>query len=185
MKKLLLSVTFFFILVTTLSGAVYLGTVIERVALPVPADETDRRYLGIGQKSGQFTLGDIDAEIIIVEIFSMYCPHCQRHAPTANKLYEIIEADKKTRGRVKLIGIGVGNSAYEVKFFKKKYTIPFPLFDDGNSLILNQLTGIRTPTFFGVRKTGSKVEAFFIDQGPHDDPEAFLKNVIRKSEITL
>jgi len=137
------------------------------------------------EKAGQFTLRDIDADIVIVEIFSMYCPHCQKHAPTANRLYEIIEADKRTRGRVKLIGIGVGNSAYEVKFFKKKYTTPFPLFDDANSQILNKLTGIRTPTFFGVRKRGSEVEAFFIEQGPHDDPDAFLKDVIRKSGMSL
>lgn len=185
MKKALLSSTLIFLLVTPLFGAVHLGNVIEKVNLPIPTDPADRSYLGLGQKAGQFSLGDIDADIVIVEIFSMYCPHCQRHAPTANKLYEIIEADKKTRGRVKMIGIGVGNSAYEVKFFQKKYSIPFPLFDDGNSLILNKLTGIKTPTYFGLKKTGKTVEAFSIDQGPYDDPGAFLKDIIRKSGGSL
>lgn len=185
MKKILIGSALVFMAATTLLGAVHFGDVIEKVNLAVPADAADRSYLGIEKKTGQFVLADIDADIVIIEIFSMYCPHCQRHAPTANKLYEIIESDRKTKGRVKLIGIGVGNSAYEVKFFKKKYTIPFPLFDDGSSLLLNKLTGIRTPTFFGIRRTGARVEAFFIEQGPHEDPAAFLKDVISKSGMKL
>jgi thiol-disulfide isomerase/thioredoxin len=185
MRKALLGFVLVFMSALPLYGSVQHGEVMEQVSLPVPSDQNDRTYLGLGKKAGQFTLRDIDADIVIVEIFSMYCPHCQKHAPTANRLHEIIEADKRTRGRVKLIGIGVGNSAYEVKFFKKKYTVPFPLFDDENSQILNKLTGIRTPTFFGVRKRGPKVEAFFIEQGPHDDADAFLKDVIRKSGISL
>lgn len=185
MKKTLLLLSAFVLCATGLPGAVQYGDVIERLVLPVPSDAADRSYLGINRSAGQFTLADIGADIIIVEIFSMYCPHCQKHAPIANRLHEIIEADKTTRGRVKLIGIGVGNSAFEVKFFRKKYGVPFPLVDDGNSLVLNSLTGIRTPTFFGVRKTGKKVEAFFIEQGPHEDPAAFLKDVIRKSGISL
>jgi peroxiredoxin len=168
-----------------LLGAVYYGSIIEKVSLAVPVDAGDRSYLGIKQDTGQISLADIDADIVIIEIFNMYCPHCQRHAPTANKLYQIIETDKRTQGRVKLIGIGVGNSPYEVKLFKKKYTVPFPLFDDPNSAVLNKLTGIKTPSFFGIMKKGKVAEAFFMEQGPHDDADAFLRKVIQQSGLSL
>lgn len=115
----------------------------------------------------------------------MYCPHCQKHAPTANKLYEIIEADQKIKNRVKLIGIGIGNTVYEVKLFKEKYTIPFPLFEDGKALIMDSLSGIKTPSFFAIRNAGGKAKVFFFEQGPHDDPGAFLKKVIEQSGISL
>ena len=133
--------------------------------LSVPDDPDVKAYLGIKQKSGQFMLSDIDGEIIIIEIFSMYCPYCQKHAPMANKLYQAIEEGKETRGKVKLIGIGVGNSAYEVKFFKKKYGVPFPLFDDANSAVLNSIRGIRTPTYFGIRKNGKTLSVFLYTAG--------------------
>lgn len=156
---------------------------ITQVKLSVPDDPVVKAYLGIKQKSGQVMLSDIDGEVIIIEIFSMYCPYCQRHAPMANKLFQVIEEDKKTRGKIKLIGIGVGNSAYEVKFFKKKYGVPFPLFDDANSAVLNSVRGIRTPTYFGIRKNGNTLSVFFTQQGPYDDAQAFLQTVLMKSGI--
>lgn len=155
------------------------GEVMEALVLGVPADAAERAYLGLSRQTGTFTLSDVDAPIVIIEIFSMYCPHCQRHAPKANELYRIIEKDPAFRKRVKLIGVGVGNSAYEVKFFKKKYTIPFPLFDDAGSKVLGSLPGIRTPTFYAVMKTSQKkARTFFMEAGPHDDPQAFLMRVI-------
>ncbi len=156
---------------------------ITQVKLNVSDDPDVKAYLGIKQKSGQFMLNDIDGEIIIIEIFSMYCPYCQRHAPMANKLYQAIEEGKETRGKIKLIGIGVGNSPYEVKFFKKKYGVPFPLFDDANSAVLNSIRGIRTPTYFGIRKNGNTLSVFFTQQGPYDDAQTFLQTVLKKSGI--
>jgi len=154
---------------------------ITQVKLSVPDDPDVKAYLGIKQKSGQVMLNDIDGEIIIIEIFSIYCPYCQRHAPTANKLYQAIEEGKETRGKIKLVGIGAGNSPYEVKFFKKKYGVPFPLFDDANSAVLNSLQGIRTPTYFGIRKNGKTLSVFFTQQGPYDDAQTFLQTVLKKS----
>ncbi|HPC46945.1 MAG TPA: redoxin domain-containing protein [Deltaproteobacteria bacterium] len=162
------------------------GEVLETLVLSVPADAAERTYLGLGREAGRFALSDVASDIVIVEIFSMYCPHCQRHAPKANELFELIEADPKLKGRVKLIGVGVGNSAFEVKFFKKKYKIPFPLFDDAGSLVLGRLPGIRTPTFFALKKTGKgRISAFFLEKGPHDDPKAFLSRVIDASGIGM
>lgn len=154
---------------------------ITQVKLNVPDAPDVKAYLGIKQMSGQFMLNDIDGEILIIEIFSMYCPYCQKHAPMANKLYQAIEEGKETRGKVKLIGIGVGNSAYEVKFFKKKYGVHFPLFDDANSAVLNSIRGIRTPTYFGIRKNGKTLSVFFTQQGPYDDAQTFLQAVLKKS----
>jgi thiol-disulfide isomerase/thioredoxin len=154
---------------------------ITQAKLKVPEDASVRSSLGIKQKSGQMMLSDIDAEIVIVEIFSMYCPHCQKHAPVTNKLHQAIEAGPETRGKVKLIGIGVGNSPFEVKFFKNKYGVLFPLFDDANSAVLNSLTGIQTPHYFGIRKSGKSLRVFLSQQGAFEDAGVFLKTVLDKS----
>lgn len=155
---------------------------ITKVKLKLPDDPVAAASLGITQKDGQITLNDIDAEVIIIEIFSMYCPFCQRHAPMTNKLQTVIETRSDTRGKVRLLGIGVGNSPYEVKFFKKKYGIQFPLFDDANSAVLNILPDIRTPYYFAIRKTGRSLNVFFTQQGAFEDPEKFLNTVLNKSK---
>lgn len=157
------------------------GRAIVQARLSVPEDPAVRSALGIRKASGQMMLSDIDAGVILVEIFSMYCPYCQKHAPMTNKLHQAIESGPATRGKVKLIGIGVGNSPFEVKFFRKKYGILFPLFDDGNSAIMNTITGIKTPYYFGIRKNGGALQVFFTQQGAFEDPQAFLKTVLDKS----
>lgn len=154
---------------------------ITQVRLNVPADQEGRIYLGLNEKAGQFGLAEVDAEIIIIEIFSMYCPYCQKHAPEANKLFQEIQADSAVSRRVKVLGIGVGNSPFEVKFFKKKYSVPFPLVDDANSAVLNSLTGLRTPTYFGIRKNGKVLTPFFMQQGPYDNAKVFLQGVLKKA----
>ena len=107
------------------------GGTLPDFTLPAPQQAEHRAYLGL-QGEAAFAIPDIKAEVVIIEIFSMYCPHCQREAPEVNRFFERLSADPVLSKKIILIGIGAGNSAYEVEVFRKKYRIAFPLFEDGD-----------------------------------------------------
>src|SRR5512140_3429828 len=80
--------------------------------LPIPGSEGEKEYLGLSG-TGIFEVGQIKARVVIIEVFSFYCPHCQRTAAQINDLYGIIEGRADLKEKVKMIGIGAKNSAYE------------------------------------------------------------------------
>jgi hypothetical protein len=158
---------------------------IGTIKLNVPDEKTARDYLGIKQKEGQFILPQIRQGILIVEIFNMYCPHCQHYAPKVNELYSKINARPDTKGRVVMLGIGVGNSPFEVNIFRKKYNIAFPLFDDKSYSVANRLEGVLTPHFFGMILDGKGgYRVFYSLNGGFDNSEEFLNNLLKLSSET-
>jgi len=153
--------------------------------LPVPEEIHLQAYLGV-QGQDRFTLGQIAARVVIVEIFSMYCPICQREAADVNALFDRIRQDPQLRERVKLLGIGAGNSAFEVAFFKKKYNIEFPLFPDEDFSLHKQIGEVNTPHFFGLRLLeNEKADLFFSRSGEIEDVKKFLQTLLKESGITL
>jgi peroxiredoxin len=131
------------------SGPPAVGQDMPQVTLPAPKDPAGRAYLGLAGP-GKFSIGQIKARVVIIEIYSMYCPYCQREAPHVNRLYRMIQSDPRLRGKIKLIGIGAGNSPFEIEVFRKKYRVPFPLVPD-EKFVVHRLWGkTRTPYFFGV-----------------------------------
>ena len=146
-------------------------------SLPIPQDKSHQTYLGVS--SGErFTLDQVQADILVVEIFSMYCPICQREAPRVNELYRLAQAASgKT---IRLIGIGAGNSPFEVDFFRETYGIEFPLFSDGDFHIHKKIGEKGTPFFIGLapnRDSGKQI--FFTHSGDMGNPGDFFDRLLK------
>lgn len=159
------------------------GDAFPEISLTVPQDPSQKDYLGLSGE-GQFKISDIKADGVIIEIYSMYCPHCQREAPQVNTLYQAIEQSSKYKGKLKIVGIGTGNSSFEVEVFREKYKVPFPLFPDGDFSIHKGLGEVRTPYFIGVKiKEGGANEVFYSKLGGFTEAEEFLELMGKLSGI--
>jgi thiol-disulfide isomerase/thioredoxin len=151
--------------------------------LSAPKDSAERSYLGLSWLSRSFRVPELKAKVVIVEIFSMYCPYCQAEAPRMNQLYERIEGNPALKGKVKVIGIGVGNSPYEVGVFQKKYGVAFPLFPDGDFKIHKLLGEVRTPYFIVVKLDDGSHSVVYSKLGAFETVDGFLGSVIRLSGL--
>lgn len=159
------------------------GELLPEITLSVPLETEHQKYLGL-PKSGEFTIPRIKASIVLIEFYSMYCPYCQDAAPRVNKFYSKIENNPDLKEKIRLIGIGVGNSQYEVDVFKNKYKIDFPLFPDADFSIHKLIGEVRTPYFIGVRiKEDGTHHVFYSKLGGFDDVDEFLSLLVQLSGI--
>ncbi|MDI9571357.1 MAG: TlpA disulfide reductase family protein [Pseudomonadota bacterium] len=119
--------------------------------------------------------------VVIIQIFSMYCPYCQKDAPQVNRLYEMIEADPSLKGRVRLVGIGAGNSPYEVNVFRTKFNVRFPLYADPDFNIHKKLGEPRTPYFIALKiEPDGSHRIFYSQLGEIGSADDFLAEMIRR-----
>jgi peroxiredoxin len=141
-------------------------------------NSAEKNYLGVG--SDPFRISNIKANLVVIEIYSMYCPYCQREAPNMNLLFNKIESDPALKGRIKIIGIGAGNSQMEVDTYRNRFKVPFPLFPDKEYEIHDLLGQPRTPFFIVVKQQpGGKEKVIETHLGAYDSPDQFLNTVLR------
>jgi len=153
------------------------------INLPVPKNPDERNYLGLSG-SGLFKIPQIKAKAVLVEIFSMYCPYCQKDAPGVNELYRLIENNPDIKTKIKLIGIGAGNSPYEVEVFKKTYNVPFPLFPDKDFEIHKACGEVRTPYYIVVKMNEDGTHQIVHSQlGDYPGAEKFLQLILDVSGL--
>src|SRR5512145_2307283 len=159
------------------------GDTLRAMMLAKPADASDLKYLGLSG-SGTFSVEEVKAQAIIIQIFSMYCPYCQKDAPNVNRLFGLIENNPNLKGKIKIIGIGAGNTSFEVATFKKKYQIEFALVPDGDFKIHKIIGEVRTPYFIVLKMSGpKKPEVVFSKLGAHESINNFLNDVIRLADV--
>ncbi len=127
------------------------GDSFPELRLKAPAEQTARRYLGLG-KASEFALSQLPADLVLVELLNVHCPHCQMQTPSYNELYKLIEANPQTRGKIKMIGFAVGNLPEEVVGFKKRYQVPFPILADPKFELWRAVGGSSTPLSIYVRQ---------------------------------
>ncbi len=154
----------------------------ETFVLPALSDPAQRDYLGI-ETTGDFALSDIHAQVLIIEFFDFYCPHCKREAPNVNQLYRNITTDPYLKKRIKMIGIGVSNTTYEVDQFRKSFQVPFPLFPDRSRDLARQLGVRHTPTFIGFVWENGIPRRFLDAPGSMGKVDEFLARVVRLADL--
>jgi len=151
--------------------------------LEVPENEFYRSYLGLQGGTGEkFVLSEIDADILVIELFSMYCPYCQKEAPVVNELYEKMSEYKSIGLNIKIIGLGASNSQFEVEHFRDTYNVPFPLFPDKDMTLYKALKGAGTPGFVGVHLGGDDTAVIVLrNSGGFYSADDFLKELVKNS----
>jgi thiol-disulfide isomerase/thioredoxin len=159
------------------------GESLPVINLPVPKSPAEKSYLGL-TGVGSFKIPQIKAKAVIIEIFSMYCPYCQKDAPGINELYTLIENDPDLKGKIKLLGIGAGNTPFEVGVYKKTYAVPFPLFPDQDFTIHKACGEVRTPYFIVVKINEDGSHLIVHSQlGEYPGAKPFLELVLKSSGL--
>jgi peroxiredoxin len=139
----------------------------------------DRAYLGL-TRPGPFSLNDIQARYILLEIFSDSCPHCILAAPGVNQLFHLIERNPKLQGGgqlagLKMLGVGFYGKPGAMEVWRIKHDVPFPLIPDPQARIGKALDIPGTPTYVVLDRQGQVV---FVQAGEIGDPGKFLKRIL-------
>ena len=159
------------------------GEAFPEITMPIPEKDADKAYLGLSGKVA-FKLSEIKADVLIIEIFSMYCPYCQKEAPLVNDLYQAIDKDPGLKEKIKIIGIGAGNTPFEVDIFRNQFKISFPLFADDSFTVHKRVGEVRTPYFFVLKVNADRSNTLIYSKvGTIRDPAQFLKLILNEADL--
>ena len=150
-----------------------IGSSLSQFNLNVPDDLKVKQYLGL-KNLKSFSISQISAKLILIEIYSFYCPICHKQAPIANKLFNFIQQDPELSKDIKMIGIGAGNNQREIEAYKSNFRVPFPLFSDVDFKIHKKIGEPRTPTTILVTNKG---KVLLIHQGVMEDMDEFVRKI--------
>ncbi|QJB58384.1 TlpA family protein disulfide reductase [Pseudodesulfovibrio sp. zrk46] len=134
--------------------------------------DAQKAYLGVTADS--FNVSEIKGDYLFVEAYSMYCPICQRDAAEVNEMYAAM-ASVDPKSTVKFVGLAMGNTPFEVEFYRKKYEVEFPLFQDEDYSVHKALKEVGTPAFYIVKL--DTLEILFMSEGELKDKDALMETL--------
>lgn len=151
--------------------------------LPGPVSRAAAAYLGLEEGAGGFRLSQAKADFLLLEVFSMYCPYCQAEAPNVNALFGLLRKSPAA-GRIRMLGLGAGNTPFEVDFFRDKYQVAFPLLPDPDFACHKSLGGPGTPYFLLLKADGAGGFTVLHSRlGGFGDPAKFLDTLLGKAGL--
>lgn len=157
------------------------GQDVPEIAFKAPLADAEAAQLGLKPGAG-FKLSEIKAQAVILVVFSMYCPFCQRDAPELAKIHAMLKARGLT-DKVKLVGLGAGNSPFEVNVFREKFSLGFPLIPDPDFTAYKALGQVGTPYYYVLGRKGEGFRVVDGHLGCIASPEEFLEGALGKAGL--
>ncbi len=149
------------------------GMTIPEFLLEPPGSDKVKEYLGL-KDSKPFFVSHVSAKIIILEIFSFYCPHCRLQAPVLNKTFTFIQQDSELSEGIKMMGICAGGDKEKVDKWRTTLHVLFPLFTDPETTIWQKLGKPGVPCTLILTNSGKVLAAHY---GAVEDTENFFRQI--------
>lgn len=141
-----------------------------------PKDPALAAYLGVAPRA-TFSLPDVKGEYILLQLFNVYCPHCQAEAKSFPRIWKALSADD-LRDRLSFMAVAIGNSPFEVELYTKKYKVTHPVVLDPEYEFHANLGVPGTPTYFLLHRfDGNRLRVVWMMEGRYESPKAFLAAV--------
>jgi rhodanese-related sulfurtransferase len=146
--------------------------------LVVLEGKSDRDYLGLPPGTKAFDLSEAKADFLFVEFYHQLCYGCLREVASYNKLFSKINSDQFLKQRLKMLGLGVGSLLREVRKFRRKEGVRFPLFADHNKEIFRCLGEPELPVAYVLgRNSGGRLKILRILPGHIGNTEKVLGEI--------
>lgn len=165
-------------------GAPKVGDILPDVEIKGQTSPLHAAYLGLPIDATSFRLSQIKAELLLVQIFSMYCPRCQAAAPMINRVFERLKTSPLGLS-LKFVALGAGNTPFEVDYFCKKHHASMPMFPDTNYTLHATFGNVGTPSFFVLRALpgGKGLKVLFAQEGEPKDEDAFFEQLRQAASL--
>ncbi len=160
-------------------GVISSGMKAPQIKLDNPRSEQDSKYLSL-KDPGSFSLSQLPAKLIVLEVFSVVCPHCQAQASKLNEIYNLIQQDLQLSRDIKIIGISMASNQEKTDKWKAALHVPFPLFADFEGEIWKKLGKPSVPFILLIDKDGKVLHTH---SGVIENADEFfstIKNVYKK-----
>jgi peroxiredoxin len=154
------------------------GDELPDFALRIPASEEIREYLGL-KDAKTFSVTQLPAKLVLIEVFGVYCPVCAKQAPSMNKLYKFIQDNSDLTNDIKMIGVASGNKYKEIDVYKTKFKVPFPVFEDPYLNVHKKLGSPGIPFVIVTTNTGKVLQTH---GGYIDNIEEFFAQIKKHHE---
>ena len=140
------------------------GEPLPDFVLTAPQEAEHRAYLGIG--GATFSPHQIDAEVVLLELFNVHCPDCWARVPDLTELFFTLTADPTWRQRIKLLAVAVGNDSRELADFVERELIAYPVVADPDSAAAAAVGATATPWTLCLRQGAGNQPAIVADIQP-------------------
>jgi peroxiredoxin len=149
------------------------GMEVPDLSITAPESLEARKYLGL-QDGASFSLSQLSAKLVLVEIFHVLCQHCQKQAPEMNRIYQFIEQDPELRGNIKMFAIGIQSEPKSLDAFKKTFHIKFPILPDQQLDVFTKLGEPAIPFLMLVDQQG---KVLLTHKGYLKDGDDFFRKI--------